>query len=249
MAIWRGAVLTRAGNELLVMAAAGKQIIFTRLVTGCGIYTEEEKDRAALANATALKQQVQEFTFSSYEKHSEQSVLLKAIINNKELTESYTMTEIGVYGKEVGAETDVLCSITVTNSLEESDLFAPYNGLKPDQIVMEYYITLSPDAEVTVNMEGAAALAEDLEALKKDTTKVIVGPIDTEIGNNTILLIVEETVQDFDAVAYDNIILSDEPPKTGDIENWGDMKILTGNLKVGAEPENDTTFFAKIENE
>lgn len=173
MAIWRGAVLTRAGNELLVMAAAGKQIIFTRLVTGCGIYTEEEKDRAALANATALKQQVQEFTFSSYEKHSEQSVLLKAIINNKELTESYTMTEIGVYGKEVGAETDVLCSITVTNSLEESDLFAPYNGLKPDQIVMEYYITISPDAEVTVNMQGAAALAEDLEALKEQVEQNI----------------------------------------------------------------------------
>ena len=173
MAIWRGAVLTRAGNELLVTAAAEKQIIFTRLVTGCGIYTEEEKNRAALANATALKQQVQEFTFSSYEKHSEQSVLLKAIINNKELTESYTMTEIGVYGKEVGAETDVLCSITVTNSLEESDLFAPYNGLKPDQIVMEYYITISPDAEVTVNMQGAAALAEDLEALKEQVEQNI----------------------------------------------------------------------------
>ena len=173
MAIWRGAVLTRAGNELLVMAAAGKQIIFTRLVTGCGIYTEEGKDRAALANATALKQQVQEFPFSSYEKQSEQSVLLKALITNKELTESYTMTEIGVYGKEVGAETDVLCSITVTNSFEESDFFPPYNGLRPDQIVMEYYITISPDAEVTVNMQGAAALAEDLEALKEQVEQNI----------------------------------------------------------------------------
>lgn len=173
MAIWRSAVLTRAGNELLVAAAAGKQITFTRLVTGCGIYTEEEKDRAALANATELKQQVQEFSFSSYEKQSEQSVLLKALISNKELTESYTMTEVGVYGKEVGAETDVLCSITVTNSLEESDLFASYNGLKPDQIVMEYYITLSPDAEVTVNMQGAAALAEDLQALKEQVEQSI----------------------------------------------------------------------------
>ena len=249
MAIWRGAVLTRAGNELLVMAAAGKQIIFTRLVTGCGIYTEEEKDRAALANATALKQQVQEFPFSSYEKQSERSVLLKALINNKELTESYTMTEIGVYGKEVGAETDVLCSITVTNSLEESDLFAPYNGLKPDQIVMEYYITISPDAEVTVNMNGAAALAEDLEAFQRNNSKVIIGPKDTELENNTILLIVEEEAQEFDAVAYDNIILSDTPPKTGAVENWGDMKVITGNLKVGAEPEDDTTFFAQIENE
>ena len=207
MAIWRRAVLTRAGNELLVTAAAGKQIIFTRLVTGCGIYTEEEKDRAALANATALKQQVQEFPFSSYEKHSEQSVLLKAIINNKELTESYTMTEIGVYGKEVGAETDVLCSITVTNSLEESDLFAPYNGLKPDQIVMEYYITISPDAEVTVNMQGAAALAEDLEALKEQVeqniqivmegkTNIVVTDIEIPVENrekNTFYLTIKKS--------------------------------------------------------
>ena len=192
MAIWRGAVLTRAGNELLVTAAAGKQIIFTRLVTGCGIYTEEEKDRAALANATALKQQVQEFPFSSYEKQSEQSVLLKALINNKELTESYTMTEIGIYGKEVGAETDVLCSITVTNSFEESDFFPPYNGLKPDQIVMEYYITISPDAEVTVNMQGAAALAEDLEEFKNNSTQIVWGPEDTEIKDNEILFVLED---------------------------------------------------------
>lgn len=207
MAIWRRAVLTRAGNELLVTAAAGKQIIFTRLVTGCGIYTEEEKDRAALANATALKQQVQEFPFSSYEKQSEQSVLLKAIITNKELTESYTITEIGVYGKEVGAETDVLCSITVTNSLEESDLFAPYNGLREDQIVMEYYITISPDAEVTVNMQGAAALAEDLEALKEQVeqniqivmegkTNIVVTDIEIPVENrekNTFYLTIKKS--------------------------------------------------------
>ena len=193
MAIWRSAVLTRAGNELLVNAAAGKQIVFTRLVTGCGIYTEEEKDRAALANATALKQQVQEFSFSLYEKQSEQSVLLKALISNKELTESYTMTEVGVYGKEVGAETDVLCSITVTNSLEESDLFAPYNGLKPDQIVMEYYITLSPDAEVTVNMQGAAALAEDLQALKEQVEQSI--QIVMEGKTNIVVTDVEITVE------------------------------------------------------
>ena len=173
MAIWRGAVLTRAGNELLVTAAAGKEIGFTRMVTGCGDYTEEEKDRAALANATALKQQMQEFPFSAYEKQSEQSILLKALITNRDLTEGYEMTEIGIYGKEVDSETEVLCSITVTNSREESDLFAPYNGLRPDQIIMEYYITLSPDAEVFVNMQGATALAEDLQELKEQVEQSI----------------------------------------------------------------------------
>lgn len=191
MAIWRSAVLTRAGNDLLVTAAAGKQISFTRLVTGCGIYTEEEKDRAALANATALKEQVQEFSFSAYEKQSEESILLKAVITNKELTEGYSMTEIGVYGKEVGSEEEVLCSITVTNSLEGSDMFPPYNGLREDQIVMEYYITISPDAEVTVNMKGAYALAEDLDALKNNSTHIIFGPADTEISENQVLFILD----------------------------------------------------------
>ena len=101
MSIFNSAVLTKKGNELLVTAAAGKQIIFTRLVTGCGIYTEEEKQRAALEQAEGLKEQRQQFPFSKYEKASETSVLLTALITNKELTEGYKITEIGVYGKEV----------------------------------------------------------------------------------------------------------------------------------------------------
>ena len=162
------------------------------MVTGCGDYTEEEKDRAALANATALKQQVQEFPFSAYEEQSEQSILLKALITNRDLTEGYEMTEIGIYGKEVDSDTEVLCSITVTNSREESDLFAPYNGLRANQIIMEYYITISPDAEVIVNMQGAAALAEDLEAFKRNSTQIIWGPAGTEIADNEVLFVLED---------------------------------------------------------
>ena len=117
------------------------------------------------------------------------------------------MTEIGVYGREVGAETDMLCSITVTNSIEESDLFPPYNGLREDQIVMEYYITISPDAEVTVNMKGAAALAEDLEALKEQVeqniqivmegkTNIVVTDVEIPVENrkkNTFYLTVKKS--------------------------------------------------------
>ena len=88
--------------------------------------------------------------------------------SNKELTEGYKITEIGVYGKEVGSEEDFLCSIAVTRSMEETDSFPPYNGLRECQIIQDYYITISPDAEVTVNTQGAAALAEDLEALRQE---------------------------------------------------------------------------------
>ena len=167
MGNFNSAVLTAKGNELLTTAVAGRKIIFTRLVTGSGVYTEEEKARYALEQRTALKQQKQEFTFSSYEKVSQTSVLLTALITNRELKESYKMTEVGIYGKEVDAEEDFLCSISVTASLEESDTFPAFNGLRESQIIQDYYITISDTAEVTVEMTGATALAADLEKLRE----------------------------------------------------------------------------------
>ena len=190
MSIFNSAVLTKKGNELLVTAAAGKQIIFTRLVTGCGIYTEEEKQRAALEQAEGLKEQRQQFPFSKYEKASETSVLLTALITNKELTEGYKITEIGVYGKEVGSEEDFLCSIAVTRSMEETDSFPPYNGLRECQIIQDYYITISPDAEVTVNTLGAAALAEALEALRQEISE----KLEEALNGKTNIVITHEDI-------------------------------------------------------
>ena len=73
MSIFNSAVLTKKGNELLVTAAAGKQIIFTRLVTGCGIYTEEEKQRAALEQAEGLKEQRQQFRSQNTKRRAKQA--------------------------------------------------------------------------------------------------------------------------------------------------------------------------------
>lgn len=246
MSIFNSAVLTRRGNELLVTAAAGKQIIFTRLVTGCGIYSEEEKQRSKLEQATALKDQKQEFPFSKYEKASETSVLLTAIVSNLELTEGYKITEIGVYGKEVGAEEDFLCSIAVTRSLEETDSFPPYNGLRECQIIQDYYITISPDAEVVVNTQGAAALAIDLETLRLEMQKIPrirFGAKNTELNNNEVLFVTgeEETAETFKVARISNIVVSNEEPTEG--ENWGAVE---GDLTVGNEPKEDTTFFAQI---
>lgn len=250
MSIFNSAVLTKKGNELLVTAAAGKQIIFTRLVTGCGIYTEEEKQRAALEQAEGLKEQRQQFPFSKYEKASETSVLLTALITNKELTEGYKITEIGIYGKEVGSAEDFLCSIAVTRSMEETDSFPPYNGLRECQIIQDYYITISPDAEVTVNTQGAAALAEDLEKLweeLKAIPRVLVGPENTELRQGDVLLILEGSGEmpdpsgDFVVAAPTNLVISDRPPADGD--NWG---IVEGKMTIGSTPEEDTTFFGQI---
>ena len=167
MAVFNSSVLTSRGSELLVDAVAGDQITFTRMVVGCGVYSDGERERNSLEKRTALKDARQEFTFSAYKKVSEQCVLLTAVISNRELDYSYKITEIGIYGKRSQDAEDFLCSLAVTKSLEESDTFPPYNGLQECQIVQDYYITISPDAEVSVITQGACVLREEFEELKE----------------------------------------------------------------------------------
>ena len=167
MAVFNSSVLTARGSELLVDAVAGDQITFTRMVVGCGVYSDAERERNSLEKRTALKDARQEFTFSAYKKVSEQCVLLTAVISNRELDYSYKITEIGIYGKRSRDTEDFLCSVAVTKSLEESDTFPPYNGLQECQIVQDYYITISPDAEVSVITQGACVLREEFEELKE----------------------------------------------------------------------------------
>ena len=99
MAVFNSSVLTARGSELLVDAVAGDQITFTRMVVGCGVYSDGERERNLLEKRTALKDARQEFTFSAYKKVSEHCVLLTAVISNRELDYSYKITEIGIYGK------------------------------------------------------------------------------------------------------------------------------------------------------
>lgn len=173
MGVWESAVLTTRGNELLIDAVAGDRITFTRMVVGRGIYTDEERQRRVLEKMTGLKEAVQEFTFSAHRKVSEQCVLLTAVISNRELAHSYKITEIGIYGKRSEEDEEFLCSIGVTKSLEESDTFPPYNGLQECQIVQDYYITISPDAEVSVNTQGACVLREEFDAIKQTITTIV----------------------------------------------------------------------------
>lgn len=100
MAIFNSAVLTTRGSGLLIDAVAGDKITFTRMVVGCGEYSDEERERNSLERMMCLKDARQEFAFSAYKKVSEQCVLLTAVISNRELVSSYKITEIGVYGKK-----------------------------------------------------------------------------------------------------------------------------------------------------
>ncbi|MDE7339745.1 MAG: hypothetical protein K2N80_04170, partial [Lachnospiraceae bacterium] len=142
-------VLTKKGNELLVEAASGREIEFTRLVTGCGNYDTHEE----LMNVIALREQRQEFCFTEIEKINEGSVLLKAVISNRNLKTGYYMTEVGIYGKVHGTEDEILYSINV--NIDNADFLPPYNGLVPTEINISCYITIKQDERPRVTLGDA----------------------------------------------------------------------------------------------
>lgn len=142
-------VLTKKGNELLVEAASGREIEFTRLVTGCGNYDTHEE----LINVIALREQRQEFCFTEIEKINEGSVLLKAVISNRNLKTGYYMTEVGIYGKVHGTEEEILYSINV--NIDNADFLPPYNGLVPTEINISCYITIKQDERPRVTLGDA----------------------------------------------------------------------------------------------
>ena len=181
MAHFSSAIVTKAGIYLALGAAAGVQSIeFVKMVSGNGEYTEEEKGRDALRERSGLKSQMQEFPFNSVEITSKKTAVLKSIITNKELTDGYRITEIGVYARAKGTEGDgVLYSIALAI---ESDYLPPF--VNPAEIIQEYYITVSDTAEISiVSNPGAYALAEDLEKLREDIEST--GLLGEENGGGT----------------------------------------------------------------
>lgn len=172
MAEFHAAVTTNQGVALVADLLAGEQIEFTKLVTGSGVYGNEEIERTTLQKVSALREQRQEFGFSSISKVSDACVLLKTLLSNVTLTQGYRMTEIGVYAKKPGDEGDgILYSISVA---KEADFFPHYNGLVAVEIIEEYYITVSDTAAVSIKTgSGAAVLLEDFEKFKAEIDKHI----------------------------------------------------------------------------
>lgn len=167
MAEFYEAVTTDAGISLAADLLTGEQIVFTKLVTGSGVYNEEEMKRTSLQKVLQIKEPRQEFEFSRIEKKTDYCILLKTLISNANLTEGYRMTEIGVYAKKQGEEGDgILYSISVA---KEADFLPRYNGLAAIEIIEEYYITVSDAAEVSLETgSSVAVLKEDLEKIRKE---------------------------------------------------------------------------------
>ena len=185
MAEFYAAVTTDAGMTLSADLLIGEQMVFTKLVTGSGIYEEHEMTRSSLQKVTQIKEPRLEYEFSNIEKVTDNCILLKTLISNVNLTEGYRMTEIGVYAKKQGEEGDgILYSVSIA---KEPDYLPRYNGLAAIEIIEEYYITVSDVAEVSLQVgSSAAVLREDLEKLRLELLDEVnkkLDEIQKQIGN------------------------------------------------------------------
>ena len=186
---FNNAVMTDSGAELLTRAQAGEITLeFTRLVTGNGHYTEDEKKVDNLKKAIVLKSPQNSYTFSEKVIESGNSVKLIALITNQDpvsletlVTEGYYINEMGIYCKPKDGTHDeeVLYSIAITYG-EAGDFMPPFNGYNPAQIIQEYYLTVDNTENVKITTSGAALPAdavidkkEDLEAKVDKFSKVV----------------------------------------------------------------------------
>lgn len=150
MAKYKRIVTTEAGLQLLASAVAGGTVTFTAVKAGSETYTGKEN----LSAATDLKSVRQTFSVSSVTRSGNQ-VKLRSVFTNDNLTEGYSMTEIGVYAKNPGTGADILYAIIVAELAD----YLPAHELAPTSITMEFYLELTEDeSEVkfaTEVIEGA----------------------------------------------------------------------------------------------
>lgn len=180
---------TDQGLALVADLLAGEQLIFTKLVTGSGVYTDEDLERTKIQKATCLREAQQEFGFSNVSKVTDTCVLLKTLISNKDLEKGYRITEIGVYAKKQDEEGDgVLYSISVA---KEADYIPHYNGFIAVEIIQEYYITVADTAEVSIQTgSGASVLVEDFVKFKEEIKRYIdqwMDNLQKQIGDLSLL--------------------------------------------------------------
>ena len=167
MLVTKPAVTTVEGKKLQLLNMSGEQIEFTRLEVGSGLYSDEEATKDALSNRTSLKDRKQLFGISSVSVTDDgDTMILSSMITNADLTEDYTIRELGLYARIKGQpDTERLISISLA---EIEDDFPAYDGKSESRILMKYHFSVSNSDTVYLSYEhDPVALVEDVDAKDK----------------------------------------------------------------------------------
>ena len=152
--------ITSKGLNLRARAEAEELVLqFTKVAIGNGDYDGSED----LMSLTDLKSKKQELGINS-KTYEENTISLKTVVTNTDLTEGYYIKEIGVYAQDPD-EGEILYSISV--AVDDKWDYLPAEEWGPASIQYSLDTAISNADQVEVKPgSGAYALAEDLEALQ-----------------------------------------------------------------------------------
>lgn len=142
---------------LALLAKEGVSVTITKVKTGNGEYQEDED----IGGMTDLKSVKQEFSIISATEKSDTMYSIKFAMSNKELTEDYLFTEVGVYAVDPD-EGEVLYAVCYAAN-ENADMIRKFNGLFEFKAIIVLNIAVNAGGTVRIVSEGVYALAEDLD--------------------------------------------------------------------------------------
>lgn len=174
MLVAKPAVTTNEGKKLQILNMSGAQIEFTKLAVGSGLYSDVETAEVSLCQRTSLKDRKQLFGISSVAVTDDgKTLILSSMITNADLSEGYTIREIGLYARiKDRPDTECLASISLA---EIEDDFPAYDGNSESRILMKYQFTVSNTDSVYLSYEhDPVVLAKDAEKMYQKLSAQII---------------------------------------------------------------------------
>lgn len=219
--------MTRVNAQMMPMH-------LVRVDVGSGIVSQPE----FLTSLTDKKQTIQ---IDSIEQDGN-TAIIHCMLTNLELHTGYQLQQAGVYAHDTVDNKDVLIFV---GQDERGERIPPIEE-REAQWLHNIAVKISSTKNITFDLSVNDFVRKGLLEEKLDQRgRVLAGPIDTEIGDNDILLILDSG---FEVAAIANMALGDSPPSNPN-DNWGTVRIVDGILTVAEKPKEDTTFFAKVSNE
>lgn len=155
---------TRLTNKGIHLAASkGIEVTFTRVETGCGIYSIDED----VGDQEALKDKKQDYTINSIKREEDDQISLKFFMSNETLQQTYLFTEIGVYALDQDGN-EILYAICFATP-ENAQKFVAYNGRFISSMFITLLFELSSESTAVFDVSGAYATYEDLQELSEET--------------------------------------------------------------------------------
>lgn len=151
MGYYSNQIFTNRGLEAIARACAKEsEMIFTKLKTGTGSYTQQEISK--LDDAVTLKEEKQSFPINSI-LTKDKTIQIQSIISNEGVSDEYPILETGLYAKENNDGEEFLVAISLCT---DNPAVVPVFEDVPIEMKIADFITVSNTDNFKVDYQSAA---------------------------------------------------------------------------------------------